>query len=1139
MDRHVGWFYHAALLLVLASCTKGNVVIDGLDSESQDQLPIITVDNVSASEGSSLTFTISLSKVNNDNAVTVDYATTALTATPGTDFIATIGTATILAGSTSTTVSVSASVDGLDEVDETLQLSLSNAANATLASSFGTGTILDSNPAPTIGFASASQTVVENSGTFNVAVSLSALSGKNVSFDVDVSGSSAAATDYAISSVSYSISAGSLTANVGVTIVNDAILEHPETIVLTLTNLTNTSGDAITTHTITINDNEEATVSLSGLPVDPSNDSMLSIVVSGPPQLGWYKYKVGNGADCTSAAGYSGAIAAATPITDDVSSLSGNIVLCVKGVSTSNVVESGYATYQWTRDDLGPSVSVAQNSGQIDPTNSTPVSFDVVFSEPIDPASFTTADISFSGGAAGITWSITSLGDNVNFTLNATTVSVAGTIIPNIAASVIADLAGNLNFASTPAGDDVVTYDDVPPTMPTAITLVDPVSSPSFDNTPTVRVDGVVFPDFIRLYSDSSCSTVVAQGFVNFADNFIELTAWPLSDGNYTFYAKAYDAASNSSACSAVSLAYMLDQSGPTEPGDLANRPIGISLTNSPYYTWSSSVDTGVGLSHYELCIGTGVGWCDVTGWINVGSVEQYYYPGLSLANAGIYYFNVRAFDTLGNVSSTASSGWMEDITPTFLQAAYVKAANVNTSDQFGISMDIDGDVMVVGAHNEDSNQTSISNDGTASSNNTTLSAGAAYVYRRSAGGWVFEAYLKAPNAEANDIFGYSVAVSGDTIVVGAPQEDSSSLGSMIDNSAADAGAVYVFRRVAGTWTFEQYLKASNLGAGDFFGYMVDIDKDTIVVGAPFEDSMNSATPFDNSISMSGAAYVFTRTASVWSQQQFLKAAIPGTNDNFAYSVGVHGDSVVIGSPYEDSSSSAIYSGGSETNNNALSDSGAAYIFTRTGSVWNQQAYLKAPNPGLFDNFGETVALFSDRVVVGAALEDSNFTSVTNGSTWTDDDSISESGAAFVFSRAGATWTHEAYLKPNNPILGNEFGSAVSIFGDSIVVGAAFEDSCQTSVSITAPGDTGCTSAGAAYLFQYDGTNWSQQGYLKAPNAGIGDNFGARAVTINGTSIGVSAVFEASNQSTITNGTSASPNNTFSSSGAVYVFDPN
>jgi hypothetical protein len=380
------------------------------------------------------------------------------------------------------------------------------------------------------------------------------------------------------------------------------------------------------------------------------------------------------------------------------------------------------------------------------------------------------------------------------------------------------------------------------------------------------------------------------------------------------------------------------------------------------------------------------------------------------------------------------------------------------------------------------------------------------------------QTYLKASNAEQYDAFGWSVAISGDTVVVGAHFEDSNGTGGESDNSAPQAGAAYVFVRSGAAWSQQAYLKASNANAGDRFGVSVAISGDTVVVGAPEEDSNGTGGESDNSASKAGAAYVFVRSGATWSQQAYLKASNAESNDIFGYvySVAISGDTVVVGAPLEDSN-------GMDESDNSASKAGAAYVFVRSGATWSQQAYLKASNAEQYDAFGNPVAISGDTVVVGAWFEDSN------GTGGEGDNSAPQAGAAYVFVRSGAVWSQQAYLKASNAEAGDEFGyTSVAISGDTVVVSAHFEDSNGTG----GESDNSASDAGAAYVFVRSGTTWSQQAYLKASNADAHDKFGEHAVAISGDTVVVSAHFEDSNS------TGGESDNSASDAGAAYVFTP-
>jgi hypothetical protein len=389
-------------------------------------------------------------------------------------------------------------------------------------------------------------------------------------------------------------------------------------------------------------------------------------------------------------------------------------------------------------------------------------------------------------------------------------------------------------------------------------------------------------------------------------------------------------------------------------------------------------------------------------------------------------------------------------------QQAYLKASNTGAGDNFGYSVAISGDTIVVGAWGEASNATGVNGN---QADNSAVAAGADYVFTRSGTTWSQQAYLKASNTDANDQFGYSVAIFGDTIVVGAPNEASN--GYPNDNSAAYAGAAYVFTRSGTTWIQQAYLKASNTGANDAFGVSVAISGDTVVVGAPYEDSNATGVggnQTDNSANAAGAAYVFVRSGTTWSQQAYLKASNTNASDWFGSAVAISGDTIVVGAFFEASNATGV--NGNQTDNSVL-QAGAAYVFVRSGVTWSQQAYLKASNTGAGDTFGSAVAISGDTIVVGAYGEDSNTTGVNGNQT---DNSASGAGAAYAFTRSGTTWSQQAYLKASNTGAGDNFGQSVAISGDTVVVGAYGESSNTTGVNGTQT-DNSATNAGAAYVF--------------------------------------------------------------------------
>ena len=327
-------------------------------------------------------------------------------------------------------------------------------------------------------------------------------------------------------------------------------------------------------------------------------------------------------------------------------------------------------------------------------------------------------------------------------------------------------------------------------------------------------------------------------------------------------------------------------------------------------------------------------------------------------------------------------------------QEAYLKASNPDAFDQFGQSVALSGDTLVVGAFGERSSATAVNGN---QADNSLPGAGAAYVFRRTGTTWTQEAYLKASNTQADDVFGVDVDIDGDLIVVGAYREDGAATGvnGSQGNGAPNAGAAYVYRRSGSSWTQEAYLKASNTEAGDGFGQRVSVSGDTVVVTAAAERSAAAGIngdQADNSLLGVGAAYVFVHDGGSWSQEAYVKASNPDEGDLF-YALDLDGDRLVVCATQEDSMATNV--NGDEADDSAL-DSGAGYLFERTGGVWSQVAYLKASNTGAGDSFGFGVALSGERVAVGARLEDSAATGVDGDGA---DNSSSDSGAVYVFEQ--------------------------------------------------------------------------------------------------------------------------------------------
>ncbi len=471
------------------------------------------------------------------------------------------------------------------------------------------------------------------------------------------------------------------------------------------------------------------------------------------------------------------------------------------------------------------------------------------------------------------------------------------------------------------------------------------------------------------------------------------------------------------------------------------------------------------------------------------------------------------------------------------VQQAYLKASNAEANDGFGAALSLSGNTLAVGSTGEASNGKGI-NPGS-QADNSAPGSGAVYVFQRTAGVWTQQAYIKASNSEAGDTFGVSISLSGDTLAVSAPNEDSNGKGvnpnTQADNSASASGAVYVFQRVGGVWTQQAYIKASNAEANDFLGQSLALSGDTLAVSAPYESSngagVNPNTQNNNFALGSGAVYVFQRTGGIWVQQAYIKSSNSEPTDNWGLSVALDGDTLAVGHRFEASNGKGV-NPNSQFDNSAPA-SGAAYLFQRIGGVWTQQAYIKASNAEAGDLFGTSVSVWGDTLAVGATGESSNGKGVNPNRQF--DNTVPSSGAVYIFQRNGGAWGQQAYLKASNTGP-DTFGTAVGLFGDALAVGATGESSNGTGINPNTQSDNSVEASGAVYMFRRTGGVWAQQAYLKASNPDPWDLFGS-SLALSGDTLAVGAHFEDSNGKGVN--PNAQTDNSAMTSGAVYVFDTN
>ncbi|HRI02620.1 MAG TPA: carboxypeptidase regulatory-like domain-containing protein [Pyrinomonadaceae bacterium] len=400
---------------------------------------------------------------------------------------------------------------------------------------------------------------------------------------------------------------------------------------------------------------------------------------------------------------------------------------------------------------------------------------------------------------------------------------------------------------------------------------------------------------------------------------------------------------------------------------------------------------------------------------------------GWSIAISGDTAVVTAVSDDVGSNTNQGSTYVFTRSGTTWSQQAKLTASDGGINDNFGNIVAIDGDTVIVGA--------SIDDIGTNSDQ------GSAYVFVRSGTTWTQATKLTASDGTTSDFFAASVAIGGDTILIGANGDDV--------GGNTDQGSVYAFRILVNNWVQESKNVASDGTTSDFFAASVAISGDTAVVGAPGDDI---GTNTDQ-----GSAYVFVRSGTTWSQQATLTASDGAANDDFGYSVAISGDTVIIGAPWADI----------DTN----TEQGSAYVFVRSGTSWTQQAKLTASDGAALDGLGYSVAISGDTAVVGASGDDIGPNTAQ--------------GSAYVFVRSGTTWSQQAILTASDGAAYNQLGRSVAFSGDTVIIGAPFAD-----IGVNG-------RQGSAYVFVRSGTSWTQQAKLTASDGAIDDYFGL-SVAISG-----------------------------------------
>ncbi|OYZ17508.1 MAG: hypothetical protein B7Y39_15125 [Bdellovibrio sp. 28-41-41] len=361
-------------------------------------------------------------------------------------------------------------------------------------------------------------------------------------------------------------------------------------------------------------------------------------------------------------------------------------------------------------------------------------------------------------------------------------------------------------------------------------------------------------------------------------------------------------------------------------------------------------------------------------------------------------------------------------------------------NDNFGSNLSLSQNTLAVATINQSYDENGANPIG---------NAGAVYVFTRTGTTWTQQQKLVATGTNArlaNDHFGSSLSLSEDTLAVGASEQDYDENGGVL---VTDAGAVFIFTRTGTTWTQQQKIVASGLNArvaSDGFGYKLSLSGETLAVGAGYQDYDENGA---NMLMSSGAAYVFTRSSSVWTQQQKIVSSGANArlvNDHFGNSISLYENTLVVGAPDQDYD---------ENGGNMQSGAGTVFVFTRTGTTWTQQQKIVASGTNARlanDHFGSSISLYGNTLVAGAPAQDYD----ENGGFLATD-----AGAIFVFTRTGTTWTQQQKIVAsgtNTRLANDHFGSSIFLSTDTFAIGVPDQDYDENGINFV-------SAAGAVYLF--------------------------------------------------------------------------
>lgn len=350
-------------------------------------------------------------------------------------------------------------------------------------------------------------------------------------------------------------------------------------------------------------------------------------------------------------------------------------------------------------------------------------------------------------------------------------------------------------------------------------------------------------------------------------------------------------------------------------------------------------------------------------------------------------------------------------ISQNYAETEMLIATDASANDKFGNAVSISGDFAIVGAHDDD---------------DAGASSGAAYIFKVSNGNWSQSQKITANDANAGDLFGYSVSINENQLIIGAYGENNYT------------GAAYIFEYNGSSWLQTAKLIPIDGDDADFYGYSVSISGDRAIIGSRYDD--------DNGNS-SGSAYIYEKIDGNWLSSQKISASDGAANDDYGVSVSISNDRIIVGSYADDDFGST---------------SGSAYLYNYVGDTWVESQKINASDATAGDFFGFSTSISGDKAIIGASNNAANGTS---------------SGAAYVFNYNGSSWTETQKIVASDVTAGDKFGYSVSISGDNLIIGSYGNS------------DSGFES-GSAYVFSFNGSLWSESDKLTAADAASNDRFG-------------------------------------------------